>query len=70
MICTATSPAFDPLPLDIAGVSLDIASVSLDIARLSAVWPNAMNLNRTNRRANFRRRSSDDDGLRHVRRHR
>jgi hypothetical protein len=29
-----------------------------------------MILNRTNRRASFRRRSSDDDGVRRVRRHR
>jgi hypothetical protein len=43
---------------------------ALDIARLSAVWACDMNLNRTNRRASFRRRSRDDDGLRHVRRHR
>jgi hypothetical protein len=30
----------------------------------------AMKLNRTNRRATFRRRTRDDDGLRHVRRQR
>jgi hypothetical protein len=42
----------------------------LDIAYPSAVWPCAMMLNRTNRRAAFRRRSVDDDGSRHVRRQR
>ena len=41
----------------------------LDMAHHSAVWPFAMKLNRTNRRACLRRRSSDD-GLRRVRRQR
>jgi hypothetical protein len=41
----------------------------LDISHRSAVWPSAMKLNRTNRRACLRRRSSDD-GLRRVRRQR
>ncbi len=41
----------------------------LDTACHQAVWPCAMKLNRTNRRACLRRRSSDD-GLRRVRRQR
>ncbi len=45
-------------------------SNALDSACRPAVWPCAMIPNRTNRRATFRRRSSDDDGLRRVRRQR
>jgi len=47
-----------------------MATTPLDITCHQAVWACTMKLNRTNRRASFRRRSSDDDGLRHVRRHR
>ena len=50
--------------------STDSRQLPLDTAGHSAVWACTMTLNRTNRRAAFRRRSCDDDGLRHVRRHR
>jgi hypothetical protein len=42
----------------------------LDSACYQAVWAIAMNLNRTNRRTINRRRISDDDGPRRVRRQR
>jgi hypothetical protein len=54
MICMAASPDSEP-------------TMVLDTASQLAVWPIAMKLNRTNRRACLRRRSSDD-GLRRVRR--
>ena len=65
-----SSPPRSSAPISTTCMEAWRGSDPLDTAGRSAVWPSPMIQTRTNRRASFRRRSCDDDGLRRVGRHR